>query len=209
LEEFDPAGSVSQALFGLKEKQVSSPIYAFTGTGITELEKVEAPRPATFEEVGQDVEKDLRAGKQKEITLQKIQAARAQVENKNWEEIAPKVGLEFKSVAEHKKEQYLGVIGESPEIDRLAFSLPVNQTSEPVEFATGYALVRVLERKEASREEFEKNRQTELTNFLEAKKNRFLQAYLDRLRGEKDVKINSNLFMQVNNDILSRFESQE
>ena len=209
LEEFDPAGSVSQALFGLKEKQVSPPIYAFTGTGIAELEKVEAPRPATFEEVGQDVERDLRAGKQKEITLQKIQAARTQVEGKNWEEIAPKLGLEFKSVAEHKKEQYLGVIGESPEIDRLAFSLPVNQTSEPVEFATGYALVKVLERKEASREEFEKNRQTELTNFLEAKKNRFLQAYLDKLRGEKDVKINYNLFMQVNNDILSRFESQE
>jgi parvulin-like peptidyl-prolyl isomerase len=112
-------------------------------------------------------------------------------------------------MAEHKKEQYLGVIGESPEIDRLVFSLPLNQTSEPVEFATGYALVRVLERKEASREEFDKNRQTELTNFLEAKKNRFLQAYVDKLRGERDVKINYNLFMQVNNDILSRFDGQE
>jgi peptidyl-prolyl cis-trans isomerase D len=209
LGEFDPAGSISQALFGLKEKQVSSPIYAFSGTGIAELEKIEAPRPATFEEVGQDVEKDLRAGKQKEITLQKVQEARTQVEGKNWEEVASKVGLEFKSVAEHKKEQYLGVIGESAEIDRLAFFLPLNQTSEPVEFATGYALVRVLERKEASREEFEKNRQTELTNFLEAKRNRFLQAYLDKLRGEKDVKINYNLFMQVNNDIVSRFEGRE
>ena len=209
LEEIDPAGSISQALFGLKEKQISSPVYVFTGTGITELEKVEAPRPATFEEVSQDVEKDLRAGKQKEITLQKIQEARGQVEGKNWEEIAPKLGLEFKSIAEHKKEQYLGVIGESAEIDRLAFSLPLNQTSEPVEFATGYALVRVLERKEASREELEKNRQTELTNFLEAKKNRFLQAYLDKLRGEREVKINYNLFMQVNNEILSRFDNQE
>jgi len=209
LEEFDPAGSVSQALFGLKERQISSPIYAFAGTGIAELEKVEAPRPATFEEVGQDVEKDVRAGKQKEITLLKIREALPQVEGKNWEEVASKVGLEFKSVAEHKKEQYLGVIGESPEIDRLAFSLPLNQTSEPVEFATGYALVRVLERKEASREEFDKNRQTELTNFLEAKKNRFLQAYVDKLRGERDVKINYNLFMQVNNDILSRFDGQE
>jgi len=173
------------------------------------LEKIEAPRPAAFEEVSAEVEKDLRAGKQKEITLQKIQAARAQVESKNWEEIAPKLGLEFKAIAEHKKEQYLGVIGESPEIDRLAFSLPLNQTSEPVEFATGYALVRVLERKEASREEFEKNRQTELTTFLETKKNRFLQAYLDKLRAEKEVKINYNLFMQVSNDILSRFESRE
>jgi peptidyl-prolyl cis-trans isomerase D len=209
LEEIDPAGSISQALFGLKEKQVSSPVYVFTGAGITELEKVEPPRPATFEEVSQDVEKDLRASKQKEITLQKIQESRAQAEGKNWEEIAPKLGLDFKSVAEHKKEQYLGVIGESTEIDGLAFSLPLNQTSEPVEFATGYALVRVLERKEASREELEKNRQTELTNFLEAKKNRFLQAYLDKLRGEREVKINYNLFMQVNNEILARFESQE
>jgi peptidyl-prolyl cis-trans isomerase D len=209
LEDFDPAGSISQALFGLKEKQVSSPVYAFAGTGIVELEKTEASRPATLAEVSQDVEKDLRAGKQKEITRQKVQEARAQVDGKKWEEIAPKVGLEYKSVAEHKKEQYLGVIGESPEIDRLAFSLPLNQTSEPVEFASGYALVRVLERKEASREEFEKNRQTELTNFLETKKNRFLQAYLDKLRGEKNVKINYNLFMQTSNDIVSRYESQE
>jgi peptidyl-prolyl cis-trans isomerase D len=209
LEDFDPAGSISQALFGPKEKQVSSPVYAFSGTGIVELEKTEASRPATLEEVSQDVERDLQASRQKEITLQKVREARAQVDGKNWEEIAPKVGLEYKSVAEHKKEQYLGVIGESTEIDRLAFSLPLNQTSEPVEFASGYALVRVLERKEANREEFEKNRQTELTNLLETKKNRFLQAYIDKLRGEKDVKVNYNLFMQTTNDILARYESVE
>jgi peptidyl-prolyl cis-trans isomerase D len=209
LGDFDPAGSMSQALFELKEKQVSSPVYAFSGTGIVELEKIEAPRPAAFEEVRQEVEKDLRAGRQKEVTLRKIREARPQVEGKNWEEIAPKLGLEYKSVAEHKKEQYLGGIGESPEIDRLAFSLPLNQTSDPVEFATGYALVRVLERKEASREEFEKKRPTEMANLIETKRNKFLQAYLDKLRGEKNVKVNYNLFMKINNDILSRYEGQE
>jgi len=209
LGDFDPAGSISQALFELKEKQVSSAVYAFSGTGIVELEKIEAPRPAAFEEVSQDVEKDVRAGKQKEITLRKIEEARPQLEGKNWEEVGPKLGLEYKSVAEHKKEQYLGGIGESPEIDRLAFSLPLNQVSDPVEFATGYALVRVLERKEASREEFEKNRQTEMTNLLETKRNKFLQAYLDKVRGEKNVKVNYNLFMQISNDILSRYEGRE
>jgi len=209
LEAFDPSGSLSQALFELKEKQISPAVFTFSGTGIVELEKIDAPRPAAFEEVVQDVEKDLRVSRQKEVTLQKIQAARVQVEGKNWEEAAPNLGLEFKSVAEHKKEQYLGAIGESLEIDQLAFSLPVGQTSEPVEFTTGYALVRVLDRKEASREEFEKNKQTELTNFLEAKKNRFLQAYIDKLRSERAVKVNYNLFMQVNNDILSRFETTE
>jgi peptidyl-prolyl cis-trans isomerase D len=209
LETFDPAGSIAQALFGLKESEISSPIYTYTGTGIVQLEAVEAPRPAAFEEVRRDVEKDYRTNKQKEITLQKVQEARAQLDGKNWEEMATKLGLEYKSVAEHKREQYLGVIGESPEIDNLSFSLPLNQTSNPIQFATGYALLRVLERKEVDREEFEKNKQTELTTYLEAKKNKFLQAYISKLREEKEVKINYNLFVQINNDVLSRFETQE
>ena len=209
LESFDPAGSIAQALFELKDREISSPIYTFTGTGIVQLETIEAPRPATLEEVRQDVEKDFRTGKQKESTLQKIQEARAKLDGKNWEEMASQLGLEYKSVAEHKREQYLGVIGESPEIDRLSFSLPLNETSDPIDFATGYALLRALERKEVDLEEFEKNKQTELTNYLEAKKNRFLQAYIGKLREEKEVKINYNLFMQINNDILSRFEARE
>jgi peptidyl-prolyl cis-trans isomerase D len=209
LETFDPAGSISQALFELKDKEISSPIYTFTGTGLAQLETIEPPRPAALEEVKSEVEKDFRTSKQKEITLQKIQEARAKLDGRSWEETASQLGLEYKTVGEHKREQYLGVIGESPEIDRLSFSLPLNQTSDPIEFATGYALLRVLERKEVDREEFEKNKQTELTNYLEAKKNRFLQAYIGKLREEKEVKINYNLFMQINNDILSRYEAQE
>ncbi len=65
--------------------------------------------------------------------------------------------IEVKTVAEHKKEQYVSVIGESPELDRLAFSLPLRETSAPIDFTTGYAVMRVLERTEASREEFEKD----------------------------------------------------
>jgi len=209
LEDIDPAGSFSQALFGLKQKEISSPVYIFSGTGIVQLEKTELPRPAKFEEVKDNVEKDLRAKRKKEIARQKILEARAQVEGKKWEEGVLKVGLEYKNVMDHRREQYLAVIGESPEIDRLVFSLPLNQVSEPVEYANGYALIRVLERKEASREEFEKNKETEMNNLLEAKRNKFLQAYLEKLRQEKKVKVNYNLFMQINSDILSRFEGGE
>ncbi len=182
----------------------------FTGTGIVQLEKIDPPRPATFDEVKADVEKDLRTAKRKEITLVKVREALPKLAAaKSWEETATKLGLEYKLINEHKKEQYLGVIGESPEIDRLAFSLPLNQASEPVEFAGGYAVVRVLERKEANRAEFEKNSATERDNLLEQKKNRFLQAYLEKLRSEMNVKVNYDLFTQVQNDILSRFEGRE
>jgi peptidyl-prolyl cis-trans isomerase D len=209
LEDFDPAGSVSQALFELKDRDISAPLYTFSGTAIVQLEKIEAPRPAQLNEVKDAVEKDHQAARRKEIALTKIREARAQLENKRWEEMAPKLGLEHKEIAEHKKEQYLAVIGDSPQIDRLAFSLPLNQTSEPVEFATGYALVRVLERKEAKREDFEKNLETERNTLLESKKNRFLQAYLEKLREDMKVKVNYSLFTQVNNEILARYEGGE
>lgn len=209
LEEIDPAGSISQALFGLKDRDISGAIPMFSGTGIVQLEKIDAPRPAKFEEVKDDVEKDLKVAKRKEVTLAKIREAEPKLAGKNWEETATKLGLEYKLINEHKREQYLAVIGDSPEIDRLAFSLPLNQPSAPVEFAGGYAEVRVIERKEASRADFEKNIETERTNLLEQKKNRFLQAFLEKLREEKNVKVNYTLFTQVNNDVLSRFEGKE
>ena len=209
LEDFDPSGSISQSLFGLQEKEISAPVSTFSGTGIAQLEKIEAPRPARIEEVREEVEKDLDVSRKKERVLTRIGEARPKLEGKNWEEMASQLGLEFQTVAEHKKEQYLPTIGENQEMDQLSFSLPLNQASEPIEYAGGYAVMRVLERKEASREEFEKNKETERTNFLETKKNRFLQAFLDKLREQKEVKVNYNLFAQVNADILSRFDRTE
>jgi peptidyl-prolyl cis-trans isomerase D len=209
VDDIDPAGSLSQALFGLKDNEISSPLYLFSGTGIVQLEKIDPPRPAAFEEVKDSVEKDLKVTTKKEIARQKIWQARTQAEGKKWEDVASKLDLEYKNVMDYKREQYLAVIGESPEIDRLVFSLPLNQVSDPVEYASGYALVKVLERKDASREEFEKNKETEMNNLLETKKNKFLVSYIDRLRQEKNIKINYNLFMQINSDILSRYEGQE
>lgn len=209
LEDFDPSGSISQSLFGLQEKEISAPVSTFSGTGIAQLEKIEAPRPARIEEVREEVEKDLDVSRKKERVLTRIGEARPKLEGKNWEEMASQLGLEFQTVAEHKKEQYLPTIGENQEMDQLSFSLPLNQASEPIEYAGGYAVMRVLERKEASREEFEKNKETERTNYLETKKNRFLQAFLDKLREQKEVKVNYNLFAKVNADILSRFDRTE
>jgi peptidyl-prolyl cis-trans isomerase D len=209
LEDFDPSGSISQALFGLKEKEISAPVSTFNGTGIAQLEKIEAPRQANLEEVRAEVEKDLEVSRKKERILARLGEARAKLEGKDWEDMASRLGLEFQTVAEHKKEQYLPTIGENQEMDQLSFSLPLNQASEPVGYAGGYAVMRVLERKEASREGFEKNKETERTNYLETKKNRFLQAFLDKLREQKEVKVNYNLFAQVNADILSRFDRTE
>ena len=208
-EELDPSGSVSEALFGLKEKEISAPIYTYSGVGIAQLVKTEAPRPAQFDEVKQDVEIDLDSIKKKETALEKIKEIQAKLKDINWEEIAKEYKLESKTVNEHKREQYLSLIGENTQVDNLIFSLPLNTVSSPFEFEGGYALIKVLERKEATRAEFEKNKETERNKLLETKKDKFLQSFMAKLREEKGVKINYNLFLKLNSDLLSRYAEGE
>ncbi len=209
IEDIDPSGAVSSALFKLKDQEISAPIYTYGGIGIAQLRKIEAPRPAKFEEVQVDVENDVAEAAKKDKALNTIKEIRSKLTDKNWEDIAQKYKLEYKTINEHKKEQYIGIVGENQEIDRLAFNLPLKQASDPVEFENGYAIVRVLERTQADRAEFEKEKETQINTLLETKKTKFLQSYLTKLRNEKGVKIKYDLYLQTTNDILSRFETEK
>jgi len=209
LGDIDPSGSISSAIFKLKVNEISAPIYTYSGVGLAELKKIEPPRPATFDEVKTDVETDVTEAKLMETALARIKEARAKLTDKNWEDIAQRDKLEIKTVDEYKREQYLGTVGENREVDTLAFSLPLKQVSEPVTFANGYCLLRVLDRKEATKADFEKEKETETNNLLEQKRNQFLQSYLAKLRTDEGVKVKYDLFVKLTSDVLSRYESEK
>jgi peptidyl-prolyl cis-trans isomerase D len=203
LGDIDPSGSLSRALFELKEKEITSPVYTYKGIGIAQLEKIETPRLANFDEVKDVVKEDVLKIKKKEKAYEQMKQTKSLLEKENMEEAAETI--EHKTVEEYKSGQYLSIIGESPEIDQLAFSLPLNEVSEPIEFGEGYALIRVLDRKEVTSEDFEKNKKEEREKFLEMKKNKFFLSYLSKMRKKKNVKIKYDLFLKINTDVLSRY----
>jgi peptidyl-prolyl cis-trans isomerase D len=209
IEDIDPSGSISMTMFSIEEKEISSPIYTYQGVGLAELRKIEPPRQAEFDEVKQEVTEDFTAMKKKDIAVERIKRVKRELPSKRLEDLAEDFSLEYNTVEEHKRGQYLSVIGESREIDRLAFSLPQEEASDPVEFESGYALVRVLDRKEVTTEDFEKVKQSEKEAFLESKKNKFFSSYLAKLQEDKEVKIRYDLFLKTNQDILSRFGGEE
>ena len=208
-EDVDSSGMISNTLFQLKEKQISSPIFTYRGVGIVELEKVEAPRLANFDEVEDKVKVELAGLRKKEAALEKMKNVSVELKTTALEKLAEKYKLEYKTGEEHKRGQYLSIIGENSKVDELAFSLPPNEGSEPIEFKDGYALIKVLSRKEVSREEFEKNKEKEKENLLEAERNKFLHSYLLKLRKERGVKIRYDLFLKINSDVLSRYGEEE
>ena len=209
LGDVDPSGSIAAALFRLKDKEISAAVPTYGGYGLVEMRKTEAPRPAAYDEVKTEVKTDVTEAKKKDLALNKIKEARAKLTEKNWEDIAQKYKLEYKVVDDHKKEQYLGVIGENAEVDKLAFSLPLKQLSEPVDFTTGIALIRVLDRKEAVRADFEKEKDTQTKTLVEQKRNQYLQAYLAKLRADKDVKVRYDLFLQATQDVLNKYDTNK
>ena len=205
LGDFDTSGAVSEALFGLKEKDISAPIFTFGGEALAELKAVEAERPATFEEVRDEVAKDVLEAWKKDKAQARLREVAAGLKD-DWNAEAGKLKLEYKLVEAHKKEQYLSLVGERPEADALLFSLPLKQASQPLAVDEGYAIFRALERKEATREEFDKVRATERETLLGEKRNKFLQSYLARAREDKKVKVNYDAFVRLNNDILARYQ---
>jgi peptidyl-prolyl cis-trans isomerase D len=208
LGDFDTSGSISDALFGLQDAEISDPVFTYSGVGLVQLQTVEPERPATLDEVRDQVESDLVADMKKERARAKLEAAAAAIKN-DWNAEASKYRLEYKTVEGHKREQYLGLVGESPEVDDLIFSLPLNEVSAPVAVSDGYAVFRVLERTEVTREDFDKVKDTEKETLLEQKRNEFLQSYLARVREDKKVRINYELFQRLTTDVLSRYGGEE
>lgn len=204
LSDFDTSGAVSEALFGLKEKEISSPVYTLAGEALVELRSVEPERPAAFEEVRAEVEKDVLEARKKDRALEKLRALRTSLKD-DWSAEAGRHGLEYKFVESHKREQYLSLVGERPEVDEFAFGATLKQVSEPVAVESGYALFRVLERQEVKREDFEKAKDAERESLLDQKRNAFLQSVLAKAREERKVRINTETFFRVSSDILSRF----
>lgn len=209
IPDIDPSGTLSSKLFQLQKNEISSSVSTYNGVGIAQLEEIELPRQAEFEEVEEEVKEELIDIQKKEQAAEKVSRIKEELSRKSLERLAEQYGLEYKTSNEHKRGQYLSIVGENPDIDRLAFSLPREESSDPIEFEGGYVMIKVLDRKEVTREDLEKDKKAEKESLLEEKRNKLFMSYLASLREEYKVEIKYDLFLKISSDILSRFESED
>ncbi|NPV82697.1 MAG: hypothetical protein HPY46_03800 [Candidatus Aminicenantes bacterium] len=203
IAQVDSSGFLSQALFELKEKEISSPVFTYEGVALVQLTGINPEHPASLDEVKDQVKSDLIGELKKEKLKEKL-ASLKYAQAVNWEDFAKSNGLEYKRAETHKRGQYLSLIDDTTELDRLAFSLPLNQPSEPFETSGGYAVLRVLERKEVTREDFAKVKDQEMATLLNQNREMFLYSYLQKVRQDMKIKVNYNLFNRVTDDVLGR-----
>jgi peptidyl-prolyl cis-trans isomerase D len=209
LGNIDPSGSISRALFTLEAEGISNSLFTYSGVGLAQLKGIDPPRPATFNEVKDEVKESYLEDRKKSKALDQMNTIKAELSGSSLEALSEKYELEYKTVDEHKRGMYLGTVGENQEIDKLCFSLPLNEASDPIAYNNGFVLLNVLDRTTVTKGDFEEKKKEERDATLENKRSKFFLSFMNKAREDLDVKIKYDLFLRINADVLSRFGGPE
>ena len=132
-----------------------------------------------LEEVKDRVRNDLIRTKAADLSRQRAgEIATALRAAKDFNAAAKAQGVAAKETALIARGSALPDVGASPEVDRVAFSLPVNGVSDPIATAEGTVIVRVTERDEVTPDEAKKSRETFRAQLLSERRERFFNAYM-------------------------------
>jgi parvulin-like peptidyl-prolyl isomerase len=180
--------------------------------GETEKEGFALPQGAVFVSLAEvkpsrvpalaEVEGKVREELVQERALDKARAAVAEVRAK-----AERLGLEKAAAAASlvRKEtpsltsrgQPLGDLGSGLQLDEAAFSLPEGTLSEPVRTATGWAVLRVLEKKPFDAAELEKQKAQIRAGLKQQRRAELFRAFLMQARDRYPIERNPAAFRRA------------
>jgi parvulin-like peptidyl-prolyl isomerase len=134
-----------------------------------------------------EVQDKMRADIALERAMEKAKAAAEEVKAKaagtSLDKAASALGLLRKETpALTGRDQPLGDLGTSAALESVAFSLPEKALSDPVRVPSGYAVLRILEKKAFDPAEFAKQKAQTASSLRQQRKNELFQAYMSQAR---------------------------
>jgi peptidyl-prolyl cis-trans isomerase D len=188
------APQVSAQAFTLADGAVSDGISTPRGTVFITVTGKRDPYVPKLDEVKDRVRDDLIRSRAAELSRQRAgQIAAALKSAGDFAAAAKAQGLEAKDTQLVARESALPDVGVSPEVDKVAFSLPVGGVSDPITASDGTVIVRVVERDEVTPEEYRPAKETFRAELLNERRNRFFTAYMNRAKERMAIEINSDV----------------
>jgi hypothetical protein len=106
-------------------------------------------------------------------------------------------GFEAKDTELIARASALPDIGVSPEVDRVAFTLPAGGVSDPIQTSDGTVVVRVVERDEVTTDEFKQAKEAFRAELLNERRGRFFAAYMTKAKERMSIEINADVIRRV------------
>jgi len=174
---------LSKAFELKKGEAAADPLPAANGYALIEVAEIQPPRLPDLKEVQDKVRADVVGDKAFEKSRVIAADLRTRAQQAGLEKAAAALGLVRKQGdALVPRGQPIGDLGSGAAVEKTVYSLPVGGLSEPVRTPAGFAVVRVLEKKEYDPAAFEKEKAALIASLEEEKRGRLFQAYMQEAR---------------------------
>jgi parvulin-like peptidyl-prolyl isomerase len=192
------APQVAATAFELGEGAVSDAIASPRGPVFITLTGREDPYVPKLEEVRDRVREDLIRTRATELSRQRASEIAAALKSaRDFEAAAKAQGLMASETELVTRQSALPEVGISPEVDRVAFSLPVGGVSDPIATSDATVIVRVAERDDVTPEEMARARETFRAELLNERRARFFTAYMGKVKERMEIEVDEDVLRRV------------
>jgi peptidyl-prolyl cis-trans isomerase D len=186
-----PAPEAANKAFEMKPGDVVGPLRASRGFVFESLVTKQDPYVPKLEEVKERVRDEVVKQKARDLSNKKAAEIAAKLKAApDFEKAAKAAGLEAKTTDLIARDAPIPDLGAAPAVEDAAFKLPVGAVSTAITTDTGTAVIKVLEKKEVTPEEWSTSKDRFREELLTERRNRFFSAYMVKAKQKMKIDVN-------------------
>ena len=189
-----PAPEAANKAFDMKPGDVAGPLRASRGFVFETLVAKQDPYVPKLDEVKERVRDEVIKQKARDLSTQKAAEMAAKLKAApDFEKAAKAAGFEAKTTELIARDAPIPDLGASPAVDDAAFKLPVGAVSTAIATDNGTAVVKVLDKKEVTADEWSTAKDRFREEQLAERRNRFFSAYMAKAKQKMKIDVNREI----------------
>jgi peptidyl-prolyl cis-trans isomerase D len=186
-----PAPEAANKAFEMQTNEVSGPLRASRGFVFETLVAKQDPYVPKVDEVKDRVRDEVVKQKARDLSRQKAAEIAAKLKTApDFEKAAKAAGVEAKTTDLITQDSPIPDLGVAPAVEDAAFRLPVGAVSDPIATDNGTAVIKVVEKKSVTPEEWASSKDRFRDELLTDRRNRFFSAYMMKAKQKMKIEVN-------------------
>jgi peptidyl-prolyl cis-trans isomerase D len=193
-----PAPEATNKAFDMKQGDVAGPLRASRGFVFETLVAKQDPYVPKLDEVKERVRDEVIKQKARDLSSQKAAELAAKLKAApDFEKAAKAAGFEAKTTELIARDAPIPDLGAAPAVEDAAFKLPVGAVSTAIATDNGTAVVKVLDKKEVTADEWSTAKDRFRDEQIAERRNRFFSAYMVKAKQKMKIDVNRESLQRV------------
>jgi peptidyl-prolyl cis-trans isomerase D len=186
-----PAPEATNRAFDMKPNDLAGPLRASRGFVFETLVAKQDPRDAKLDEVKDRVRDEVVKQKARDASRAKAAELAAKLKGAaDFDKTAKAAGVEAKTTDLIAQDAPIPDLGNAPAVTDAAFKLTAGSVSDPIATDNGTAVIKLLEKKEVTPEEWTSSKDRFREELLNDRRNRFFSAYMVKAKQKMKIEVN-------------------